>query len=192
MKTYKLGNKAKCIIRSYCAGQLGAENMQYGNQPYTVLEDVEATIYFNDQDSKSTTSKNVLSFNASNVSRVVLQNVVLTERVLNLLFKNYEDGLSNTTKYIRSDENKKLHFHTNPVYQVFVYDDEGLAEAAGIVLTERSDEAVLNVKQAEYEYLTFYSYAPNNSLSLNENNNNVYITLDLELQGNEDDETKNA
>lgn len=192
MKTYKLGNKAKCIIRSYCAGKLGAEDMQYGNQPYTVIEDVEATVYFNDQDARSTTSKNILSFNASSVSRVVLQNVVLTEKILNLLFKSYEDGLNNTTKYLRSDENKKLHFPSNPVYQVFVYDDQGLAKASGVVSTDRSDEAILEVKQANYEYLTFFSYIPKNSLSLNENHNHTYITLDLELQGNEDDETKNA
>lgn len=192
MKTYKLGNKAKCIIRAYCVGLLGAEIMQHDNQPYTVLEDIEATVYFNDKDSKAMTSKNLLSFNASNVSRVVLQNVVLTEKVLNLLFKNYPNGLNNTTQYITSTDRKELYFPHNPIYEVFVYDNEGLVSREEMVETTQSEEAILRTDKANYEYLTFYSYIPQKSLSLNENNNNVYITLDLELEGNEDDQTRNA
>ena len=46
MKTYKLGNKIKCIIRSFASGKIGSQEMQYGNQPYTVLKDVAASVTF--------------------------------------------------------------------------------------------------------------------------------------------------
>ena len=40
MKTYKIGNKVKCIIRSYSSGYIGETRMEYDNQPYTVLQDI--------------------------------------------------------------------------------------------------------------------------------------------------------
>lgn len=191
MKTYKLGNKAKCIIRAYSSGLLGKDTMKWDNQPYTVLEDIEATLYFNNLDGQATAKRDLLNFNVGYVSHVALNKVTLTEKILNLIFKQQSEGLINTTKYLTSNEDRVLYFPHNPVYQVFIYDDTGLKYDLGVVENKGNSQAGIVVDKANYEYLAFFSYDSDNSLSLNENDN-VYVTLDLELEGNEDDQTRNA
>ena len=42
METYKLGNKVNCIFRAYHSGKIGDETIQYDNQPYTIVNDIQA------------------------------------------------------------------------------------------------------------------------------------------------------
>ena len=85
MKTYKLGNKTKCIIRSFSAGRIGEQEMQYDNQPYTVLKDVEASLTFTDKNISSKSTFVDLSYNIDNLQEINISNVELNDKILNLI-----------------------------------------------------------------------------------------------------------
>lgn len=189
MKTYQLGNNMKCIIRSYCAGKLGTENMLYGNQPYTVIPSIEGRLTFDSINGQSTSKFTDLVYNTSSISTVTLSDVPITDKILNLIFPKSEVLLCNESKNYLSDDMCKIYltFPADKIYQVFVYDDEGHLEAAYGEL----DNNVLTVLKDESEYLIFYSYLGEKGYSLNDINN-FYLTLDLEIIGNIEEETTSA
>jgi hypothetical protein len=186
MKTYKIGNKVKCIIRSYTSGYIGETRMEYDNQPYTVLQNIEASMSFKNIRKDSSDDLRQMSFNVESISEIRLSNISLTSQILNLIFLKNEDKLCNTCENYDSNTNKiiYLHFPADEVYQMFVYDDEGNLEAA--YGTYSGD--TLEVEKAETNYLIFYSYTGEKGYSLNKQNN-FYVTLDLEVIGNTDDNT---
>ena len=91
MKTYKLGNKIKCIIRSFSAGKIGDQEMIFGNQPYTVLKDVEASLSFSDNTHNSKTSFVELAHNKDSLQEITFSNVELNDKILNLIFSKNKD-----------------------------------------------------------------------------------------------------
>ena len=84
---YKIGNKVDVIIRAFNAGTMGSMQIQYKNQPYTILRDVNATLTFVAKDANSRQGeKNLLSFNHDSISRIDINGVVLNDKILNLLY----------------------------------------------------------------------------------------------------------
>ena len=187
MATYKIGNKVNGIIRSYCTGKLGKMNMIYNNQPYTILWDISATINFAsiDKDSSSA-NKNLLQYNTDTISTIRLSNVPLTEKILDLIYKDNEEKLYSKQENYESDESGNIYLNiTDEIYQVFIYDDEGkLENAYGTV-----SDATLHVTKPESSYSIYYSYLGDKSYYLDKPDN-FYIKLDLEILGNEDDNTQ--
>lgn len=53
LKTYKIGNNVKAILRFYTAGKIGDVTAEYDNQPYTVLNNIEANFVFENINSES-------------------------------------------------------------------------------------------------------------------------------------------
>ena len=186
MKTYKIGNKVKCIIRSYSSGYIGETRMEYDNQPYTVLQDIEASMSFKNIRKDSSDDLRQMSFNVESISEIRLSNISLTSQILNLIFLKNEDKLCNTCENYDSNTNKiiYLHFPADEVYQMFVYNNNGELEAAYGTYSEDT----LEVEEANSNYLIFYSYKGEKGYSLNKQNN-FYVTLDLEVIGNTDDNT---
>ena len=87
METYKLGNKINCIIRAYSTGSIGSTLIEYVNQPYSILKDVGATINFTDSNKNSSQGvRNLLAYNVSEIDSLNISNVLLTDKILNLLF----------------------------------------------------------------------------------------------------------
>lgn len=187
MKTYKLGNKTKCIIRSFSAGEIGEQKMTYGNQPYTVLKDVEASLVFSDKNINGKSTFVDLSYNVDSLQEINISNVELNDKILNLIFSKNEDKLCSTVINCVAENNKI--YITSPVdeiYQVFIYDIDGNLEQAHGVLTNMEVEVERNE-----DYLVFFTYKGEKSFKINRSEN-LYLTLDLILEGNADDETNTS
>lgn len=183
MKTYKLGNKIKCIIRSCAAGKIGDQEMQYGNQPYTVLKDVEASFTFAEKNKTSKSIFNELQFSQDNLQEVIISNVELNDKILNLIFSKNEDKLCSTFENCCAEDNKiYISAPTSEIYQVFIYNVDGeLEEAFGVL-----DNMEVEVERNE-DYLVFYSYEGEKSYSF-DRHQSQYLTLDLILEGNSNDD----
>ena len=183
MKTYKLGNKTKCIIRSFSAGRIGEQEMQYDNQPYTVLKDVEASLTFTDKNISSKSTFVDLSYNIDSLQEINISNVELNDKILNLIFSKNEDKLCSTMINCVAENNKiYITSPTDEIYQVFIYDVDGNLEQAYGVLNNMEVE----VKRNE-DYLVFFTYTGEKSFKINRSES-LYLTLDLILEGNADDE----
>ena len=183
MKTYKLGNKTKCIIRSFSAGRIGEQEMKYDNQPYTVLKDVEASLTFVDKNISSKTTFVDLSYNIDSLQEINISNVELNDKILNLIFSKNEDKLCSTMINCVAENNKiYITSPTNEIYQVFIYDVDGNLEKAYGVLNNM-EVAV----QRNEDYLVFFTYVGEKSFKINRSES-LYLTLDLILEGNANDE----
>lgn len=183
MKTYKLGNKTKCIIRSFSAGRIGEQEMQYDNQPYTVLKDVEASLTFVDKNISSKSTFVDLSYNIDSLQEINISNVELNDKILNLIFSKNEDKLCSTMINCVAENNKiYITSPTDKIYQVYIYDVDGNLEQAYGVLNNMEVE----VKRNE-DYLVFFTYVGEKSFKINRSES-LYLTLDLILEGNADDE----
>ena len=183
MKTYKLGNKTKCIIRSFSAGRIGEQEIKYDNQPYTVLKDVEASLTFTDKNISSTSTFVDLSYNIDNLQEINISNVELNDKILNLIFSKNEDKLCSTMINCVAENNKiYITSPTDEIYQVFIYDVDGNLEKAYGVLNNM-EVAV----QRNEDYLVFFTYVGEKSFKINRSES-LYLTLDLILEGNADDE----
>lgn len=183
MKTYKLGNKTKCIIRSFSAGRIGEQEIKYDNQPYTVLKDVEASLTFVDKNISSKSTFVDLSYNIDSLQEINISNVELNDKILNLIFSKNEDKLCSTMINCVAENNKiYITSPTDEIYQVFIYDVDGNLEHAYGVLNNMEVE----VKRNE-DYLVFFTYVGEKSFKINRSES-LYLTLDLILEGNADDE----
>ena len=183
MKTYKLGNKTKCIIRSFSAGRIGEQEIKYDNQPYTVLKDIEASLTFIDKNISSKSTFVDLSYNIDSLQEINFSNVELNDKILNLIFSKNEDKLCSTMINCVAENNKiYITSPTDEIYQVFIYDVDGNLEQAYGVLNNMEVE----VKRNE-DYLVFFTYVGEKSFKINRSES-LYLTLDLILEGNADDE----
>ena len=183
MKTYKLGNKTKCIIRSFSAGRIGEQEMQYDNQPYTVLKDVEASLTFVDKNVSSKSTFVDLSYNIDSLQEINISNVELNDKILNLIFSKNEDKLCSTMINCVAENNKiYITSPTDEIYQVFIYDVDGNLEQAYGVLNNMEVEVNRNE-----DYLVFFTYKGEKSFKINRSES-LYLTLDLILEGNADNE----
>ena len=183
MKTYKLGNKTKCIIRSFSAGKIGEQEMKYDNQPYTVLKDVEASLTFVDKNISSKSTFVDLSYNIDSLQEINISNVELNDKILNLIFSKNEDKLCSTMINCVAENNKiYITSPTDEIYQVFIYDVDGNLEKAYGVLNNMEVEV-----QRNEDYLVFFTYVGEKSFKINRSES-LYLTLDLILEGNADDE----
>lgn len=187
MKTYQIGNKVTCVVRTYCPSKIGEVQTQYNNEPYTILKDVAVSISFTEKEknAKDGDKFRQLYFNNGCINQVTLTDVNLTNKVLNMLFTKYDTGLKTHSESVDSDENGHIFLTTTEekIYQVFIYDTtEQMIQAYGeinpldIELTPNSS------------YLIVYQTLGTISLGLN-NPNNQYYTLDLICEGNTNEET---
>ena len=143
MKTYKLGNKTKCIIRSFAAGKIGAQEMQYANQPYTVLKDVEASLTFTDRTGETKTSFVDLSHSKDNLQEITISNVEINDKILNLIFSKNEDKPCSTMENVLIDHQTfQISTDTNKIYQVFIYNCDGELIAATGALDLPTDSTI--------------------------------------------------
>ena len=183
MKTYKLGNKIKCIIRSFASGKIGNEEMIYANQPYTVLKDVEASLSFTNKYSNARSLFTELAYSRDSLNEINISNVELNNKILNLIFSKNEDKLCSTMINCTAEDNKiYITAPTNEIYQVFIYDVDGKLENAFGMLDNMEVEVLRNE-----DYLVFFSYCGEIGYNLNKQDS-FYLTLDLILDGNADDE----
>lgn len=185
---YKIGNKVDVIIRAFNAGTMGSMQIQYKNQPYTILRDVSATLTFAAKDANSRQGeKNLLSFNHDSISRIDINGVVLNDKILNLLYtKNEEAPLFSDQFYVTTDEegNAFMSWPRDVVYQVFIYDNQGTLEKA----IPSCGDTFLQLNKANHQYSVYFSYVGEQSFLLNKSTNQ-YVTLDLIVLGNAEDET---
>lgn len=183
MNTYKIGNRIRsCIIRSCAPGPLGSEYMEYANQPYTILEDIEGHLTFAANNKNINSHQRLrLGSSTSFVEELRLSNISITTKILNLIFPKIEGVLVQTSKVLHSDDEGKIFLPNNleEVYEVFIYQDQELKHyfaAAG---------TMIDGLDANAPYLICYSFKQNAS-SL-DGTANYYVTMDLELDNNIND-----
>lgn len=187
METYKLGNKVNCIFRAFHSGKIGDETIQYDNQPYTIVNDIQAELTFNSINKNLTSGMTDLAFSQEKLNEIRLFDIPLTNKILNLIFLKSEEKLCSVSKNFNSDEEGKIYFSkpSEEVYQVFIYDNEGKLEKAYGTFTDD----FFQVDKPQSNYLICYSYLGTIGYSFT-SNDNLYLTLDLECISNINDETK--
>ena len=182
MKTYKLGNKIKCIIRSCSSGKIGNQEMEYANQPYTILKNVEASLTFGEKNKNSRSIFTDLSYSEDCIQEINISNVEINDKILNLIFSKNEEKLCSTVENCMAENNKiYISAPASEIYQVFIYDVDGNLELAYGSL----EDFTVDVKRNE-DYIVFYSYLGESSYNLNRRES-FYLSLDLILEGNTDD-----
>jgi len=191
MSTYKIANKVKGIIRSYASGPIGNQMAEYANEPFMRIEEVEAVLTFSSRDSNQAIGeKRVLEYNHDTLTSIQLSHVPLSDKILSLLYiKNIEAPLFHKQAYFESDIEKKIYISiggVSKIYQVFIYNQEGILEDA---YGELDISEPLEVREADSTYSIYYSIEGSKSFFLDKPEN-LYITLDLELIGNENDNTQ--
>jgi hypothetical protein len=197
MKTYKLGNKIKCIVRAYSKGKIGKFDIEFDNQPYTILKDVEASLTFTEKirDSKSIFTD--LAYTTENLQEVTLSNVELNDKVLNMIFSEKKHGAVSKHESLTMTEGIVYlkEFNDGEIAQVFIYNIDGeLLAAAGSVQVQngivdcRSFECYHPTKHKSLteEIIIFYCYEKDCFKFKREDKNdeNRYFILDLILEGN--------
>lgn len=187
--TYKIGNNVKAILRFYTASKIGAIQAEYDNQPYTVLNNIEAQISFTNITSDAQTTLRELSYNTDSVTSVTLNNVELTNKILNLICSNSEQKLCSTMQNYNADDEGNIYLllPSDEIYQVFVYNNDGELEQA---YGSYSDN-VLHVEKPSTNYAIFYSFLGSDGYSFNRRAN-IYLSIDLELTSNENNQSKKA
>lgn len=212
MKTYKLGNKIKCIIRSTSAGFIGSQEMELGNQPYTVLKDIEASLVFEDNTSNAKSVFNKLTYSEDSLREITISNVELNDKILNLIFSKNEEKRCSTVENITIDHQQfQISTDVDEIFEVFVYNCNGELIAA----TDRLSLDDGSAGKITLSHSTFRHYWPERHLDLTEEAlvffdykgrhgfnltreydwrnqeeyryNSQYLTLDLIIEGNEDD-----
>jgi hypothetical protein len=135
MNVYKLGNKVKCIIRSFSSGKIGDVEMKYGNQPYTVLSDIEAQLSFQSKNRNANAVQPELNYNLDYADTLRISNVKLTDRIINLIFAQSDSAMCHVQENYTATNGKfyfSLPINQSEVYQLFVYNDTGdLVKAEG-------------------------------------------------------------
>lgn len=185
MDTYKIGNKVKLIIRSFSAGKMGDMDMEYENQPYTIVNGASLNLSFDSVDKTSNRGDiNLLTFNHDRLTRIDISDVPLTEKILKLIYKNNGQPLCCTSENLVSDGNILYLNIPDTIYQVFLYDNEGNLEKAYGEYTE----STMEVEKTDSSYMLIYSYMGEKSISLDKPNN-FYCILDAQIEGNINDQT---
>lgn len=188
MKTYQIGNKVTCIVRTFVPSKIGEVSTQYDNEPYTILKDVAVSMTFTDVEKNARDGSiglRQLNYNASGLNQIRISNVQLTNKVLGMLFNDYENSLKSHYESVESDENGKVYLTTDAeeIYQVFIYDDtETMIQAYGAINPE---ELQLEPNKS---YLIVYQTLGTKGLRLN-GPSNLYFTLDFICEGNTDEVT---
>jgi hypothetical protein len=194
MKTYKLGNKIDCIIRSFSPMSIGEDELIFSNQPYTILKDVKANMVFKSNERNSKTKFSELHYSVDSLDEIIISDVELNNKILNLIFSKNEEKFTFQVVNCEVEDNKfYLPKPSSNIFQVFVYDINGKLIAA--TAEWNNDEIVLD----EFEYvdlpndgyndncLVVYSTLGEIGYNINKTEN-LYLTLDLIITGNEDDE----
>lgn len=186
METYKIGNKIKCLIRAYKAGTIGDKIALYDGEPYTIIQDVTASISFNNKtDNVTIQQQRELFYNADDINECTISNIPLTEKIIALIFKKNSDVYRSVSDNYVSDDNGLIYLNADStVYTVYVYDEDGSLEAAHDEITD----GTITVNNANSSYLIVYYEKAEYGYSLYRDNN-LYVTLDLQAEGNTDDET---
>lgn len=205
MKTYKLGNKVKCIIRSFSSGYIGDQYMKYENQPYTVLKDIEASLTFTEKTQEARNTFASLLSSMENLQEIKLSNVELTDKVIKLIFPSKKSCAFSRTESLPMENGvvllRKCPNDINEIAQVFIYNYKGelLAATGQYFLTN----GIIDVKDGQFddyinskhtaleeEVIVFYSYEKDgHSFYKKEQKEGSinYFILDLLLEGNKDD-----
>lgn len=187
MNSYKIGNQANCVFRSFVPGTIGGMVMQYDGQPYTEVKDIEASFYFSDASTEATTPISLAAASQGvYFNEVRLKNCPLTEKILNLVFNKSDVAMMSCSENVRSDGDGYCYLSTtNPAYQVFVYDVNGkLVDAAG-----RIWDGFIGRLTPNENYIVYYYKEVAKALSL-DRKKSIYMSADITTIGNIGDSTR--
>lgn len=219
METFKFGNKLKCIIRfSNCSQSYGGIEPVYDEQPYTILNNITASVSFN-SNSKDSTSKQkgyLLASQVAEIGEITLHHCLLTNKIIALLFGEQMTGNFSNQVQITADDNGNLYLPTTATTcRAFVFDANGDLYAAysysnltidsrddiwGSITTDinvlRADNCIFVQNQFSRDkgfvpnesYSVFYECPGTYSYSLDKQNAPI-MCFDLISEGNVEDAT---
>lgn len=183
---YKLGNISDVILRSVDASPVGSHVFRYENEPYTILKDKEVEINFHSITKEMKGTTNMLQFNQDYPEELVIHNVELNNKILNLLYQKTNEGICTEYQNCNSDENSIVFLNKikNEYYQVFIFDEDGKLENAYGTLKEN----YIRVNKPNSSYLIIYGFLGETNYSLAPLKN-IYFSIDMITKGNNDDIT---
>ena len=186
MYFYKIGNVSDVILRSVDASAIGSYNIKYGYEPYTILKDKEIEINFKSITKELKGSTNILQFNQDYPDELVVNNVELNDKILNLLYQPANEGICTEYQNCVSDEEGMVYLNNikDKYYQIFIFNEEGNLESAYGELTESQ----LKVKNANSSYLIVYGFLGNKNYLIHPIEN-IYFSIDIITKSNSDDIT---
>lgn len=199
MKTYKIGNKIKCIIRSFSSGFIGADYIQYGNQPYTIINNADVSLSFEDKSSNARSPFTILGTSTDVLREIKISNVELNDKILNLIFSKNEEKMCSTVENVFIDDYVfRINKRTQKISQVFVYNyNSQLVAATGCLDLEQNNNTPIDIRTFDYfdetkinsdtqDILIFYSYQGEKGFYLDRQdaNQSFYLTLDFILEDN--------
>lgn len=190
MKNYKLGNQVTVIIRSYCGDtSIGKQPILYANQPYTIIKSADASLSFKNISSTAKTNFNYLVYTHMKPNQLLLSNVTLNDKILNLIFHKNNVATKHYCSKIENviSSNGYIYFglSKNNLKDVFIYDDNGKC----IHINECNSNEGYKIGTNGQSYLVCYQYESTNSFSLDQNDNQ-YFTIDLLLTSNQNNNNK--
>mgnify|MGYP006934495940 CR=1 FL=1 len=190
METYKIGNKVRCIIRAFNSGEtMGKRPMLYRGQPYTEIKDVSVSLTFSKVDKDITSLDTVRYHSIDFLDKVTLENCLLTDKLLTLIFDKSERKLQAHSQNFTADENGHINLPFAKgvgLYQIFVYGTDGqLALALGT-----SPTGVLEGLTAGSNYVVYWYSEDETSFGLGlDETSQKYVMVDLVTEGNRQDAT---
>ena len=182
MKAYKIGNKINCIIRNWQAENIGNIPMKYKYEPYTTFSDIEAIFNFESESKIQTQgSAQLAGYQENKLASITFNNVPITNRIVNMLFNNRNEGLVSHVEVVKSDDQGRIFFKQGGnKYQVFIYNKKAeLEQSFGEV-----QESFLQVNERNSTYNLVYYTISNEVYSL-QSRENLYVSMDIELIGND-------
>ncbi len=186
MYFYKIGNMSDVILRSVDASAIGSHKIKYDYEPYTILKDKEIEINFKSITKELKGSTNVLQFNQDYPEELVVKNVELNDKILNLLYKQTAEGICTEYQNCVSDEEGIIYLNNikDHYYQIFIFNEEGNLESA----YGESTESQFKVENTNSSYLIVYGFMGEKNYTICPIEN-IYFSIDIISKSNSDDVT---
>lgn len=190
MTTYKIGNQVDCVIRACNSTPIGEYKISYDHEPYTIIQGENGIISFSSNNTNFDSKERNGGYATENIDSFSLYNVILTDKILNLIYCKKEGFSITFHEKVTSGEDKKI-FFSNGFGKikklVFVYySDNDAAELENAYSTV--DDDYIEVEHENACYNIVYEVITDSIYSLDKRNN-IYVSLDISTVSNENDNT---
>lgn len=186
MDTIKLGNEAKCIISVVNSPKVGDEEIAQQYQPFTTIEG-GTVLSFKDRSVSATSFKNVYDFYQSIPDTIYFYNILITDKLLKLIYSKKETKLITKSYLLSSDDEGHIFLNESSetiCYDIFIYQNGKMIK----YIEELSDLLMIDIGISNEDFTVIYRIE--NEVYDLSSPNNIYLALDISSTANINDETQ--
>jgi len=181
-KNIAIGSAVDVIIKVISDRMVNNKRYEAG-EPYTILKNVGVNFnYGGVTQSIESQNGNLIDYLKQYPDSITIQNVSLTQKIMDLLFFEGNDA-QKTEQIIINSSSCFLPQNSSKIY---VYKDND--RITDFTYNEASGQLVLNSYDSASEYICFYNAGSYNYYTL-ETKNNAYFELDIQGKGNLEEQT---